>query len=159
MVHALKKAGRLALPVALALALLVPTVTRAGKSSGIGSHHLTSNPTSPAVVFGGTPVIGMHPFSTTIDVNGTVTGAGLRPLKARVSLDLNAIVKLAEAEGFFSMPSVLTGSRPNVDNGPLFITIYTTSGTKSVTMRPTSDSTRFRQLFGVLSELVSSARE
>lgn len=126
----------------------------------IGVHHLQSSPTQPAIAYGGSPVIPNY-FKVTIDVNGKVSSSGralFSPLKANVALDLRALVKLAEAEGFFSMKGTISGKLRNVDNGPRFITIYTTAGAKTVTLEPTARDTRFDQLWEVLVGVTSAGR-
>src|SRR5438270_7657313 len=140
--------------VALSLGVIVPGAVFAGQKhlaavNRIGSHYLRSAQDMPVVSFGGQPVIPMKPFTITIDGSGKVQGSSARTaLKAAVTLDLRALLKLAEAEGFFSMPDTITGTRMNVDNGPRFITIYTTNGPKTVSLNPTGESSQFNQLYG-----------
>jgi hypothetical protein len=145
---------------ALVAALLVPAAAlaapRHASSNRIGSHHLRTAAGAPAFAFGGQPVIPMHPFTITIYTDGIVksdTGSPMK-LKGRLNADLRGVLKLAEAEGFFSMPQKITGTGLNVDNGPRFVTVYTANGAKTVTMYPTARNEAFNQLWGTLAEMV-----
>jgi hypothetical protein len=154
----MQRPGTKAALLLAATAALVPGGVLAGTRIRIGTHHVPLNSSAPVVVFGGQPVVPMHPFSISLYTDGRVVTQGPAPTtKSSVSLDLRAVLKLAEAEGFFSMPADLTGTEPNVDNGPKFITINTASGSRTVKLEPNSGNTNFIQLYTTLMAIVTTS--
>jgi len=93
----------------------------------------------------------------TVYRDGRIARKGRFPNSVRetVNASLPALLKLAEAEGFFCLPADIKGHRRNVDNGPVFITVYTGNGKKTVTLEPTGRNQRFSELYSVLMDLVS----
>lgn len=116
----------------------------------IGAHHFGGSGKAPAIVFGGQTVIGGPVTKVTISVDGTIQGHDLQPLKDN-PVDVRPLLKLAEAENFFTLPANIAGQRQNVDNGPHYIRIYTSTGLKSVTLQATGRSRAFTELYDTLS--------
>jgi hypothetical protein len=100
-----------------------------------GSRHLTSP--APAAVFtfgiqGGNIV----PWTVTFAGDGAVTATGwVKPKNARLaepSNELNALITLANADGFFSMPGMTNCSGTLPDIASRYVTINTGAVTKTV---------------------------
>lgn len=112
---------------------------------------------SPRVVFTfGKPGDNLRPLALTIDDTGKVAGFYMlegRPStqvhpQVRLSQDAVAgLVKLAQAEGFFTMPRVI--GRAIIGSSARFITVHTTATERTV-MAWTGESTAFNQLYAVL---------
>jgi hypothetical protein len=150
--------GRLLAACVLLLLVLLPS-TASARHVTIGLRHLPRSPHSAAIVFGGSPIIPVS-FAVTIYSNGEVrkTGGFGPPVKVLISTKtVSAILKLAEADGFFSLPATLPPAGPNVDNGPTFITINTTTGTKKVTREPFAKASAFDELWAVLTDVTSAS--
>ena len=136
--------GLVLLPVLLAL---IPATARpssaAVRQQAIGIHHLPTSPSSPVFslgIRGGFSAGGS--FTLTIYADGHLRltkppGGRFRLQNRKLQLYLDALrglLKLAEAEGFFSLPSQITGANPNPDASKIFITVTTAEGAKSVTV-------------------------
>jgi len=150
-------AGRILAVCFLLMLVLLPSTASARRVT-IGLRHLPRSPNAAAIVFGGSPIIPVS-FSVTIYPNGEVrkTGGFGPPVKVLISTQtVGAMLKLAEADGFFSLPATLPAG-PNVDNGPTFITIHTTTGTKRVTHEPHAKASAFDELWAVLNDVTSAS--
>jgi len=144
----------LVLALALALPLSVSAAGRAGAAATQSRH------TGAAFAFG--RVGGnIAPFTVTIARNGTVSSAGATPgssLAPRVSLDgLDGLLRLARAEGFFSLPHVVVcrGSLP--DFAGQFVTITTGGTTRKVTVRG-GCRPGFTELYAVVSAVAGAVQ-
>jgi hypothetical protein len=123
----------------------------------IGEHELNNQPDSPAIEFGfaggnaGTSRV-------TIDATGNVRTSGLflvshpRHQLSRTTLD--CLLRLAEADGFFSLPNYLGTDRPLLEVPLVFITIHTLTGTKTVSKYGNASNAAFDQLYKVLEQAV-----
>jgi len=124
------------------LSLTVPA-NAAPRSVMVGSHHLPDSPSAAAFVMsvrGG--FSGNGPFVLTIYANGQLKL--MHPASGRVRLRdrhlvltanaLKGLLKLAEAEGFFSMRSRIVSKKPLPDASRMSITITTQEGTKTVSV-------------------------
>lgn len=128
--------------LAAALSLTMP-VSAAPRPVVLGSHHLPANPRTPAFVMGVRGGFsGSGPFVLTIYAGGQLKLA--HPASGRVRLGnkhlvltanaLRGLLKLAEAERFFSMRSKIVGKKPLPDASRMYITITTQEGTKTVSV-------------------------
>jgi len=145
----------------LLLAALSPgiAVTHAARYASSTAQQLPTNPRSPAFRFGltgGFSTVG--PFTVTIYVNGRVTLSKRQrnsplhlsnPRASNFPVALTGLLKLARAEGFFSMPAKIAPAHPVSDMGTAFISVYTTTGVKTVSVLG-NDSTPFYELYSLL---------
>lgn len=145
----------------LALTVFSPGIVAAHAASHapVAARQLPANPRSPAFRFGlrgGFSTVG--PFTVTIYVDGKVTltkTQRISPLhlvnpKATIyPVALTGLLKLATAEGFFTMPSKIVPKDLTSDLGTAFVTIYTRTGTKSVAVTGNS-SQPFYELYSLL---------
>jgi hypothetical protein len=140
------------------LVLVVLPSTASARRVNIGVRHLPRDPNAAAIVFGGSPVIPMT-MAVTIYPNGEVRKAGAYGPTTKVLVSpktVAAVLKLAEADGFFSLPATLPAAGRNVDNGPTYIIIHTTTGTKRVTREPFAKPSAFDELWSVLNDITSA---
>lgn len=140
--------------VALAVLLVIrlPATAEASRHPAVGAHHLRPAAAQPAFIFGRRGG-NIRPLSVTIDDGGQVSGAGSasgqnapRNLTPDVA---KGLLKLAEAEEFFSMPASTACPGVLPDVGTLYVTINTTSGAKTVSVHGGCNAS-FSQLWGVL---------
>ena len=144
---------------ALVLILATPFVAFSSHQTFAGRHHIDTSPGKPAFVFSLHGEINpSHHFSVTIYGSGAVSATGTAGLPSkglRLSRDtLDGLLRLAEAENFFTMPQILNGGEALPDAGSTVITIHTTSETKTVVEQNPTRNTRFDQLFAVLTAVV-----
>ena len=135
-----------AVVASLMLALLVGAADR---SSGA----LEAKPASAGFTFGRSGG-NIAPFSVVIARNGRVTSHGAvtlaNPHRSVSSDALGGMLKLAEAEGFFSLPKTVLCSRTLPDVASFFVTVSRATGTKTVTVHGGCKA-RFNQVYAVLS--------
>lgn len=144
--------GRVA--VAAVPAMLVAGVIFSG-SDATGLAHGSSVTASAAPVFTfGHERDNLHPLMVTIYDTGAVAAtSGLRARtwtpRGRLSKDaLDGLLKLAQAEGFFTMPRSIVGKGPANSSGR-FISIRTGATTQKVSVR-LARNVGFDQLYAVL---------
>lgn len=101
----------------------------------------------------------IKPFAVKIDASGTVTGDAPNGIKSdRLSPStVQALIKLARAEHFWSMPE-LTGGNTNPDVAARFITIHSLCATHHVVMRRGVNEWQFAELYSTLSDLLIQPR-
>jgi hypothetical protein len=145
----------------LALTTFVPGagVTHAAQHAAPVTYRLPTNPRSPAFRFGlqgGFSNVG--PFTVIIYVGGRVSLSKVQqnspihlvnPRATIYPIALTGLLKLAKAEGFFSMPKKIVPKHLVSDMGTAFISIYTTAGVKTVSVVG-NDSTPFYELYALL---------
>jgi hypothetical protein len=135
--------------VPLVLATALPLVALASRGEAISGDHTNANPHQSEFVFGREGG-SIRPLTVTIYDDGTVIVNGVQKnLHPRLSQDtLDGLMKLAQAEGFFRMPSRMTGQGlPDVAGR--FISIHTHRGTTTVRVRYVRN-VAFDQLYAVL---------
>ena len=133
---------------ALTVALAVPLAVLAG-----GSGKTAAPPTFTFGRTGGNIV----PFTVTIGANGHVSTTGTQKLTvtfATVPLR-NGLGKLAKAEGFWTMATVLDCGKINPDVASRFITITAAGKSRTVRSRAVC-SPAFEELYAVLSASVGA---
>jgi len=140
---------------ALVAVLATPFVAFSSHQTFAGRHRLDTSAGKPAFMFSlHGPINGRLHYSVTIYGSGAVSATGTVSLPSkglRFSRDtLDGLLRLAEAESFFTMPQVINGGEPLPDAGSNVITIHTTSETKTVVEQSPTRNTRFDQLFAVL---------
>jgi hypothetical protein len=133
---------------AMTVALAVPLVVLAGGSS--------KRQTPPSFAFGRTGG-NIIPFRVTIGKDGRVTATGPQKLTltfATVALR-NGLAKLAQAEGFWTMPAFVScpGTLPDV--AAHFVTVSAGGKTRTVTSHG-SCKAAFEELYAVLSASVGA---
>jgi hypothetical protein len=114
----------------------VCTITPVAPSpSAIGEHELNSQLNSPAFEFGfgGSNAVNSK---VTIDTSGNVETTGIfhtsnshHQLSKRT---LECLLRLAEADGIFSLPNYIGAYSTVLETPTVFITIHTLTGTKTV---------------------------
>jgi hypothetical protein len=133
---------------ALTVALIVPLTALAHNAQPAGYQQAT-NLSFVVGREGGN----IRPFSVTIQKDGTVAVTG--PVTAKqptthLSKDaLQALYKLAKAEKFFSLPDQINGSGFHPDTASLYVTITSSSGSKTVKVHATRN-TAFSQLYSLI---------
>jgi hypothetical protein len=142
----------LMLSAILVLGMLPLTVFAAHRYT-IGKHHIELAPNMPVIIFGRENG-NIRPFTVTITSSGQVTVNGtIHVVNAHPTLNtdvLKGLIKLAEAEGFFTMPNFIgSHSAATSDIASLYITINTTAGSKTVVLHAAHNA-QFNQLFAVL---------
>lgn len=121
----------------------------------------------PVIVFG---FEGQSPYSVEIDAKGEITAKGVRKLqdlppvpfsfgfeRSNISPStVKALVRLASANNFWSLPSVIGQS--NSDTAPMFLTVNLSCASRRVVVRDNSktnpDVQRFAEMYMLLSDLV-----
>lgn len=143
------RGGAATASIVLALAVAGPLTAR------VSDAHGATRAASPApIIFTfGRQGGNIRPLTVTIDSTGAVkTSAPAGGPAATVHLSpdaLDGVMKLARAEGFFTMPAQMIGhGLPDI--GGRFITIRTAGITKTVSVRFVHNAA-FDQLFAVLS--------
>jgi hypothetical protein len=129
-------------------------------SAGTTTHRLRPASSEPAIVFGvkGGNIL---PWSIAIDGDGAITAEGwLKPGSPRLTNPrdtLSALAKLADAERFWSMPTLTncTGALPDI--ATQYITITSTSGTRTVSVHGGCVAS-FNQLAAALQNAVGAHR-
>jgi hypothetical protein len=149
--------------LALVLLLATPLVAFSRHQTFAGRHRIDPTPGTPAFVISlHGPINGRLHYSVTIGGNGAVSATGSTTLPSNgvhLSRDtLDGLLRLAEAERFFTMPPVINGGEPLPDAGSSSITIHTTSETRTVVEENPTRNARFDQLFAVLSAVVGVGR-
>jgi hypothetical protein len=147
---------------ALSISVAIPLVAHSSQSRKVGQHRIGGSPTKAAFVFGFKPGFNPRPAGqTTIYGDGTVaikSSAGSTSQGTRLTKNgLSGLLKLAEAEGFFSLPTRIVPKVPVTDSTDAFITIHTTTQDKTVAKDVTAHNDSFTQLFAVLSVVAGSA--
>lgn len=146
---------------ALVLAMLSPgmAVTHAARHTAQAAQRLPTNPKSPAFRFGlrgGFSRLGS--FTITIYADGHVrltkeqrtSPIHLSHPKATIyPVALTGLLTLAKAEHFFAMPARIVPKHPVSDMGTSFVTVYTTTGRKTVSVVGNS-SRPFYELYSLL---------
>lgn len=135
----------------LALAEL-PVAVLASHAGAVHAGSPHTGATTPLFVFGREGG-NIRPFKVTIGADGTVAGT-LTNAHIQLSPDtLNGLMKLARAEGFFTLPNRIVGhGLPDIAGR--YISVTTANGvTKSVHVR-FAHNAAFDQLYGVLSAVV-----
>ncbi|GAC1323749.1 MAG: hypothetical protein NVS2B16_15720 [Chloroflexota bacterium] len=143
----------------LLLVAAAPASVLASRHPAIGTHHLRAGAPQPAFIFGRKGG-NIRPFTATINTNGqlTVTGMSQSPTANRFLGPQVApgLLKLAEATQFFAAaPSIQCGTTLMPDTATIFITVTTTSGTKTVSMHG-GCNTGFEQLWSVLAAIAGA---
>ncbi len=137
---------------ALTVALAVPLAVLAGGTA--------SRQSPPTFAFGrsGGNII---PFRVSIGTNGRVAVSGPVTVTATngpLSLPLrNGLAKLAQAEGFFSMPTLVSCAGINPDVAGRFVTVTAGGKSRTVTARGTCKPA-FEELYAVLSAAVGAGQ-
>jgi hypothetical protein len=115
-------------------------------------HHNPSQVTGPRFVIGREGG-NIRPFTVTIAADGTVTTTGaIQPASQHVKLGpdtLKGLTKLAKAEGFFSLPNTVSGSKVLPDVASLYITVRTSTVAKTVKQHGGKNHA-FSELYAVL---------
>jgi hypothetical protein len=140
---------------ALVLTLATPFVAFSSHQTFAGRHRIDTTPGKPAFVFSlHGPINGRLLYGVTIYGSGLVSARGtvdVPPKGLHLSRDtLDGLLRLAEAESFFTMPPTISDGDPLPDAGSSAIIIHTTSETKTVIEENPTRNARFDQLFAVL---------
>lgn len=153
----LRRWGRIIGPLLVTMLLLsaIPGSTLAAQRAGtqVGLRAAVS----PQIIFTfGKRGDNLRPLALTIDDTGRIAGfytpegrpgAPLHP-QVRLSQDVVAgLLKLAQAEGFFTMPRLI--GRATIGSSARFITVHTTANERTV-MAWTAQNAAFNQLYAVL---------
>jgi hypothetical protein len=137
---------------ALTVALAVPLAVLAG-----GTAKRQSPPTFAFGRTGGNIV----PFKVSIGKDGRVTATGpvnVTGTGSPLSLPLrNGLAKLAQAEGFFSMPALISCGGVNPDVAGRFVTVAAGGKSRTVTEHGTCKPA-FEELYAVLSAAVGAGQ-
>lgn len=139
---------------ALVLILVVPMSVLAGSKHHV--HHLATKGAGDDIVFGITGG-NIMPYVVTIEANGTIVAKGRTVQNQQLTASgstLGGLEKLADTEGFWSMPARTNCSGTLPDVASSYITINSTSGSKAVTVHGGCVA-RFNQLYGVLTNVVA----
>jgi hypothetical protein len=119
-------------------------------------HHLLPNGRALAFRFGTGGAI-MLAGTVEIHVNGAVDMVGgvpcLQPHARVTQAQLLRILHLADTDGFFSLPPRIRSSQRNVDLAWLSVSIYTTSGTKTVQEAPGAANGSFDRVYHALKHI------
>jgi hypothetical protein len=136
---------------AAAIASLVLALLGAAANGSTGA--LGSRSASAGFTFGRSGG-NIAPFRVVIARNGRVTSQGpvtLANAHHAVSADaLRGMLKLAQAEGFFSLPRTVLCPRTLPDVASFFVTVSRSTGTKTVTVHGGCRA-RFNEVYAVLS--------
>lgn len=114
-------------------------------------HTLAVSGSSPVVQFGQYGG-NIRPWDASIDAQGNVTSKGITASETRLAdltNALNGLLKLADAEGFWSMPTMTSCPGTNPDVASRYIQITSSSGTRKVAVHG-GCLDAFNQLFAVL---------
>jgi hypothetical protein len=134
---------------ALVLLLLVPLTALAYGAQASRNQKQVTNLSFVVGREGGN----IRPFSVTIQPDGTVAVNGPVTVKrsgVHLSKDaMQALYKLAKAEKFFSLPGTINGPGFYPDTASLFVTVSTSSGSKTVKVHATKN-TAFSQLYSLI---------
>lgn len=143
----------------LLIPLLLVLTLRGGPASVSGSapaHHLRPNGADLAFTFGTGGAL-MLAGIVQIQVNGTTKMVGRAPClqpHARIThQQLAHVLHIADTDGFFSLPPLVTSSQKNVDLARLSISVYTTTGTKTVQEAPGGTNASFDRVYAALKRL------
>ncbi len=143
--------------VRTALALGIVTVALAVPLAVLAGAHSTRE-AAPSFVFGRTGG-NIQPFSVRIGKDGRVTAKGAvtaAPPAAPLSSPLrNGLVKLAKAEGFFTMPTSIRCQGALPDFAARFLTVAVGTQTRTVTVRG-GCSTAFEELYAVVAAVAGT---
>ncbi|HLJ66721.1 MAG TPA: hypothetical protein VKX16_05115 [Chloroflexota bacterium] len=153
MTHRISRVAVSALLVLVLAAAFPPGARATSRSTSVAGHQASA---VTALFLVGKAGDNLWPLSLTIYSDGTVKGfwtidAQGRKAAARAHLSqyaLNGVMRLAHAEGFFSMPSKI-GSGP-AKSASRFITIRNGKATKTVSGRGAIRSAAFSELYDVL---------
>lgn len=149
--------------VALLLSGAVSLVAHSSQPPKVGSHRIDTTANKAAFVFGYKPGFNPKPRGqVTIYGDGTVAvkdSVGSVNQTLHLSKNgLDGLLKLAEAESFFSLPKRIVPKVPVTDSTDAFITIHTTTQDKTVAKDIAAHNGPFSQLFAVLSAVAGSPR-
>lgn len=143
----------------LLIPLLLVLTVRGGPAAVSGptpSHHLRSSGSDLAFTFGTGGAL-MLAGTVQIRVNGTSQMVGRAPCllpHARVTQkQMEHVLLLADSSGFFSLSPRLPSSQRNVDLAWLSVSIYTTTGTKTVQEAPGGTNASFNRVYAALRHL------
>jgi hypothetical protein len=134
----------------IAVASLALPLLPAGPTTEAALSHQTSRASTPIILIsrqGGN----IRPFSVAIDANGVVTVTGTQQ-NTPVTLQKAAVrglLKLAQAERFFTLPLHIVGKRVNPDVAAISMTVRTAASSRTVTERGARNA-RFDQLLAVV---------
>lgn len=136
----------------------------AAAHTGRAVHHLPgeSSGGSPVTVFTfGITGGNIRPWSVELHLDGSVTASGIN-VNSQTLQDpkntLNALMKLADAESFFSLPSTIgCPGLGNPDVAARTVTIHSSGQTRRVVAHG-SCRTHFNELYDVLVQLVGASR-
>jgi hypothetical protein len=133
---------------AVSVALAVPLVVFAGSGARRAA--------APSFAFGRTGG-NIIPSTVRIGRDGRVTATGSQPATNTLSLPVrNALAQLAQAEGFFTMPSTVACSGTLPDIASQFVTVSAGGKTRTVTVHGNCRPA-FTQLWAVLNAVVGLA--
>jgi hypothetical protein len=125
----------------------------------IGAHHLTSGPHSKVLELQRTEGL-LPPGDVTVYADGRIAAAGVATVRdphLQLSADtLKALLKLAEAEGFFSLPPHILCQTRETDVRVVSISIFTKTGTSTVSKLSVCPSSAFDQLYSALVAVTGS---
>ena len=161
------------IPAILAAALLlgaIPFTAYAGSSRAAAKcppavvvHKLpkdTSNNSKVAVISFGIQGGNIRPFMVTLALDGTITATGATVPSQKLTdpqNTLKGLLAMADAEGFFSMPTNTRCAGVNPDVGAPFITLYSSTKVKHVQVDGSCVS-KFSQLYSVLRQVAGVNR-
>lgn len=148
---------RLLIPLLLVLTLRGGPASVSGTTS---AHHLLPNGSDLAFSFGTGGAL-MLAGTVQIRVNGTTHVMGrapcLQPHSGITHKQLLHVLHLADTDGFFSLPPRITSTQKNVDLAWLSVSIYTTTGTKTVQEAPGGVNASFDRVYRALKHLAPFA--
>jgi hypothetical protein len=136
----------------ITLALAAPYTTLAG--SRVSHHRLPGNPQSTAFTFNTVGPV-MMDGTIVIRVDGTLQHVGrvgclADPSRTIPHRTLLRLLRLADSERFFSLPTVIKSKVPNVDMSGKMVSIHTSAGTKTVREGYGGVNTRFDTVYSAL---------
>lgn len=138
------------------LATLVAPLPAASAYGASVSHHLRLRDGDLAFTYG-TGGAMMLAGTVQIRVDGTTRMLGrtpcLQPHPPITYKQLIRVLHIADTNGFFSLPSAIPSSQPNVDLAWLSVSIYTTAGTKTVREAPGAVNASFDRVYRALKHL------
>ena len=134
------------MPLAVAIVALLAAIPLTARAQGrhatppcppAKAHTLPKGSSSTTVIRFGVKGGSLRPWSATLALGGSVAVTGTVATREQLSdpkNTLKGLLALADAEGFFSLKKTVgcTGSAGNPDVSSRFISIHTSSGTKSV---------------------------
>ncbi len=153
--------------IALIFGMLLPgAVAQAAQPAPPVVRQLPANPRSPAFRFGlegGFSTLGS--FTVTIYTDGRVSlkkeqrSSPIHLIKSREKvypIALTGLLRLANAEHFFSMPARIIPKHPTSDLATAFVSVYTRTGVKTVKVVGNNPK-RFYELYSLLNYVAGAA--